>query len=62
MIDKVRLGRLVELKQVLDDTEAEIAELLGGEVEKPRRVRRTREQIAADERVAQQMAIPQPQL
>ncbi|QWG24157.1 hypothetical protein KMZ93_04300 [Bradyrhizobium sediminis] len=62
MIDKVRLGRLVELKQVLDDTEAEIAELLGGDVEKPRRVRRTREQIAADERAAQQTAIPQPQL
>lgn len=59
MIDKVKLARLVELKQTLDDTEAEIFQLLnGGNVqppqEKSKRVRRTREQIEADERTARE--------
>jgi hypothetical protein len=62
VIDKAKLGRLVELKKTLDDTEAEIAELLGGDVERPRRVRRTRDQIEADERAAQQTAAPHVQL
>lgn len=59
MVDKERLARLVELKQILDDTEKEIAELLGGELIKQKRVRRTREQIKADSRAA---ALPQTAL
>ncbi|WP_181769996.1 hypothetical protein [Bradyrhizobium sp. UNPF46] len=48
MIDKEKLTRLVELKQTLDDTEAEIAAILGGEVVKQKRHRRTKAEIEAD--------------
>lgn len=55
MIDKAKLARLVELKQTLDDTEQEIAELLGGEPVKQKRHRRTKEEIEAAK-------LPSPQL
>ncbi len=48
MIDKNKLTRLVELKQRLDDTEAEIAAILGGEPVKQKRHRRTKAEIEAE--------------